>query len=677
MSLTNLRLKEAYDSVEDNIIEDFLIPVLSSSKKYYRITGFFSSTALAIAARGLFPFIKNGGEMKIISSIKFQKKDLKAIKDGLLTPEKVIESVMIEELDKTDNKNILDRIKLLAWMVATNHLEIKVAIKTADSVEGDLVDVSSYGLFHQKVGIFVDGQDSIITFSGSINETKSGWFHNIEEFKVFRDWEEGEKKYVESDLNKFHRYWDNKVSKIRTFSIPEAVRKKLISLAPKDIDKLKRLDVVLKTKERYPLRDYQQNAITNWFENKRKGIFEMATGTGKTFTAIGVLRRLLKENKQMLTVISVPFIHLTTQWKRELDKFDLKALEYHSQSKDDVDLNLFNYRHGINLQLIIITVHNTFSSRKFIERINQVEGDILLIADECHWLGAKKRKEGLIEKYTLRLGLSATPFRWLDETGTNDLLNYFNGIVYDFPLNKAIPTHLTPYKYYPIFINFTEGELSRFKQHSKKIATEIETHKSNVREKIDIIRVERSKLVQNASNKIIELEELLDSLPRTISHCLVYCSPEQIKKVQYLINKKGYLQHKITEKENLKERNKYMAKFAEGEYKFLTAIKCLDEGVDIPATKTAILLSNSGNPREFIQRRGRILRKAQNKEFAQIYDFIVMPPISEYVFSDKHSVIEYQFIKKEFDRYKEFGNLAMNSSECLRTIEQYEMQLRK
>lgn len=674
MGFSELKLKEAYDSVDDLIVETFLVPVLTNARKYYRITGYFASSALAVAARGLFPFIKNNGEMRIITSINFHKRDLKAIKDGLVKPEKIIESIIIDELENIDNNDIRDRIRLLAWMVATNHLEIKIAIRNSD-IDNNYLDISSRGLFHQKVGILFDEENRILSFSGSINETKSGWIHNIEEFKVFKDWEPGEKKYVESDLNKFFRYWDNKADKITTYSIPEAAKKHLISMAPRDLNELKHLEFN-SFASRIHFRSYQEMAIDEWINNAKKGIFEMATGTGKTFTAIGALQELIKEKKRLLVVITVPFIHLTLQWKNELSKFDFKASEYHSQSKDDIDSKLFNFKHKLTNYLIIVTVHNTFSHKKFREKIEKINDDILLIADECHWLGAPQRKKGLSDVYSFRLGLSATPFRWLDEVGTNELLDYFNGIIFKFPLDKAIPEFLTPYKYHPIFVNFNSEELERFKKFSEIIATHVEEKKYDYREKIDIIRVKRSKLVQNALNKFIEFEKLLDSFSRDINHCLVYCSPEQIKIVQETINKKGYLQHKITEKEDLTTRNRYISKFAEGEYKFLTAIKCLDEGVDIPATKIAILMSNSGNPREFIQRRGRILRKAPNKEYAIIYDFIVMPPFSEYVFSADHKTIEYQFIKKEFDRYKEFGSLAINSSECLETIKQYEKQMR-
>ena len=680
MCLMDLSLKVAYDSSEDDLIQDFYVPVLSCAIKYYRTTGFFSSTSLALAARGLFPFIKKGGKMKIISSVNINSKDIKAIKDGLVKPEEIIERIILEELENIGEGEKLDRFKLLAWMVANNQLEIRIAVKDMWDIDDiEILLALNEGMFHQKIGIFVDEHNSMISFSGSLNETQGGWYNNIEEFKVFKSWEEGVREYLESDLNKFFSYWENKSSNVKTFSFPEAAKGKIISLAPKDLRELAHLedsDDHTLDSVGIKLRSYQEEAIEKWFLNGQSGILEMATGTGKTFTAISILRRIQDEKNKLLTIITVPLIHLASQWKRELAKFNIHAIEYHSQSKDPVTLELFNLKHGIIDNLVIIAVHNTFSSPKFVKSISDVNFEVLLIADECHWLGAEQRRKGLLDTYTKRLGLSATPARWLDEEGTNQLLRYFDGIVFSFPLDQAIPKFLTEYNYHPIFVNFTDEELKEFKKITKDIAIladeEIDL---KIEQKIGVIRIDRSKIIQNASNKFHLLEELLDSMPSDITHVLAYCSPEQLRHVQDLINNRGYLQHKITQVEKLAQRNLFIKKFAEGEYQFLTAIKCLDEGVDIPATKIAIMLSNSGNPKEFIQRRGRILRKSENKQYATIYDFIVMPPLTEISYSENHKKIEYQFIQKELSRYREFAKLAKNSNDCLHIIDIYEKQV--
>jgi len=671
VDLTELNLKVSYDSSEDNIVEDFLVPVLSCSKKYLRITGFFSSTALSVASRGLFPFVKNGGQMKIISSIKLSREDLEAIKEGLLKPEEIIEKNVLHELNSVEEGTLLDNVKLLAWMVANKNLEIKIAIKLG-SEETDIDSLYEYNknLFHQKIGIFIDNNNNKLSFSGSLNETMGGWKTNIEEFKVFKSWEKGSRKYLECDLEKFFRYWENKSPSLRTYSIPEAAKLRLIKLAPKDLDDLAYLNPHKKQNKIIQLRGYQKKAIENWFKNGEKGILEMATGTGKTITSIMILKELQKKYSRLFTVITVPYIHLVTQWKRELKKFGIDALEYHSEKKENVDLNIFNYRHKITNQIVIITVHATFSSNSFVKIISKIN-DLFLIADECHWLGAKKRRLGLIQEYSKRLGLSATPFRWLDQEGTNFLLSYFDKIVFKFTLGDAIPIYLTPYKYYPILVEFTPDEIKAYQKFSENIGAIIAKNELNMKDKIRLYSVKRANLVINAKNKYKLFEDLVKSFPRSISHCLVYCSPEQLRTIQKIINKRGFLQHKITQKEGMKEREIYIEKFAKGEYKFLTAIKCLDEGVDIPATKIAFFLSNRENPKEFIQRRGRILRKFENKEFAEIYDFIVIPPAQNLAGNKISRKMEISFIKREFDRYIEFASLALNSEECIKTLKNY------
>jgi hypothetical protein len=287
MGFRNLNLKEAYDSIEDQIVDDFLIPILKKSKKYYRITGLFSSSALAIASKGIFSFIRNNGKMKILTSVNFHEKDLKAIKKGLKEPEEVIESIVLSELENISNLNVQSRIQLLSWMIAKNLLEIRIAIPNSNYL-GSFGKGKNFGLFHQKVGLFFDDENNVISFSGSINETISGWLHNIEEFKVFKSWVNGEKKFLESDLNKFFRYWENKVDKIKTFTIPEAAKNKMISMAPKDLKELEELSETIKNNEKKPRLWKHQEKALNIFIEKKKGILEMATGTGKTYTALRI-----------------------------------------------------------------------------------------------------------------------------------------------------------------------------------------------------------------------------------------------------------------------------------------------------------------------------------------------------------------------------------------------------
>ena len=179
MSLQKIFFKKAYSSDFDNILLDFYIPALECTIEYNRLAGFFSSKTLAIAARGILCLIKNDGKINLIVSPKLQKKDLEIINNAYETPEKYIEQNMLKELENLEDEFVKDHLFALGWMIANKKLEIKVAIVYDNDQKLLSYDEIQYcGLFHQKVGILKDSEGNIITFSGSVNETASGWLGN-------------------------------------------------------------------------------------------------------------------------------------------------------------------------------------------------------------------------------------------------------------------------------------------------------------------------------------------------------------------------------------------------------------------------------------------------------------------------------------------------------------------
>jgi superfamily II DNA or RNA helicase len=344
---------------------------------------------------------------------------------------------------------------------------------------------------------------------------------------------------------------------------------------------------------------------------------------------------------------------------------------------------------GNTQKLIVLTTYNSFSSKDFIRIIKNNSAKIFLIVDEVHGVGAPQRKKGLIEDYDFRLGLSATPKRWFDLEGTEKLFNYFGGIVFKFSLKEAInqvnpntgKTYLAPYEYKPYFIGLTEAELIKYKEDTRKIRKAYYQAKDD-EEKEDVFNrlcIKRQDIIKNAVNKYKKFEEIIDQLGE-LKHCLIYCSPQQVNKVKNIIDKKGIIWHEFTQNEGTKSMKKYeglserqfiLKEFAKGTYQALVAMKILDEGVDVPPARIAILLCSSGNPRQYIQRRGRILRHHPGKKKAIIHDIIVIPEISPNVdkgFSD----LEKKIVKKEIKRYKEFSDVAINRLECLEKIDELE-----
>lgn len=695
MGLTELGLKRFYDSDSDDILRDFYIPALSESVIYKRLTGFFSSTCLAVAAKGIIRLISNGGRMSLISSAKFRREDIEAIVEAYESPERIIERAMLEELGNLENQFVKDHVRALGWMIAKGKLEIKIAIvydKKGNPLDERTVD--ERGIFHQKVGILEDLEGNQVSFSGSDNESASGWQGNIEEFKVFRSWVEPEKEYFFADLSKFEKFWQGHAKRTRVVDIPRAIEEKLVEIAPESLEELD-LDRWIKKKGQgnlLELRNYQVKAIRSWLANNKKGIFEMATGSGKTLAALGCLRETLEAQARLIVIISSPFIHLSEQWIGETNKANIncsKLVANSSQSKwrDNLVDSLMDVENGISDRLIVLTTHNALSSADFMNIIVKSKErmptqKLFLIVDEVHGIGAPERKRGLIEQYDFRLGLSATPKRWFDYEGTDKIFNYFGDVVFQFSLKNAIDEgYLTPYVYKPHFTRLTPQEMTRYEFETSKVCRAYYSSKDDDKrdEMFTLLCIKRQKIIRNATNKFAVFENILNELDE-MRHCLIYCSPQQIRRVQNILNKRNIIQHKFTQAEGtrpekrfgwLSERDFLIKGLSEGVYHALVSMRCLDEGVDVPPARIAIMLANSGNPREYIQRRGRVLRKFPGKKFAVIHDIIVEPTLKPKISHELKS-LETKIVAKELRRYKEFARSAKNATECLDKISEIE-----
>jgi len=695
VSFLDLELKHDYDSEEDDILHDFYVPVLSKAKKYCRLAGFFSSSALAVAAKGMSPFIKNQGSMKLIVGARLQKRDIEAIKEGLEDPEKVIAEMMLEDLEQIQEEFVRDHVKALAWLVAKNQLDIKVAI-VVDRY-GQPMDYETAlrrGIFHQKVGILEDEDGNLLSFSGSVNESATAWEDNIEEFKVFRSWVGAEKEYFEADFSRFNKFWEGHATRTKVVDIPKAIKEKFIQIAPNNIEELDldRWAPGDKQARAIELRKYQQEAVQNWLSSDKKGIFEMATGTGKTIAALSCLKKTLETENKIVVVISSPFIHLSEQWIREFDKLNVssdKVLADSSQNRwrDKLVDSILDVENGISERLIVLTTHNTFSSADFMNIIRESKKRVpqlkfLLIVDEVHGIGAPERRNGLIEEYDYRLGLSATPKRWFDFEGTDKIFGYFGDVVFEFSLKNAIDEgYLTPYFYKPHFTSLTPEEMEKYQEETRKISRAY--YRSKDEDKKDeiftLLCIKRQKIIRNATNKLVVFKEILDEISE-IKHCLIYCSPKQIRTIQEILNQRNIVQHKFTEIEGTKpqdrfgglsERDFLIKQFSEGKYQALVSMRCLDEGVDVPPARVAIMLDNSGNPREYIQRRGRVLRKYPGKENAVIHDIIVEPVLRPTI-SHELGSLERRIIAKELERYRDFARSSQNAEGCLKMMQNLE-----
>lgn len=677
MSLKDLEIKHEYDSDEDCLPTQFYIPVLSESIKYYRRSGFFSSSSLAVSAQGLAELIKKDGEMKLICSVQLSREDYNSIERVLDDPYKFLEETQIgKDLDNIADDFERDHVEALGWMLANGFLQIKIAFPRKGK-----------GLYHPKVGIFLDDEGNYISFSGSENETFNGMLENVEEFKVFRSWHnEWEKADADSDLDKFQKEWSGLRKKTVVIDLPKFLKDELVKFAPHDKADLKILKEnfysnYTKSNKSLPSRDYQNTAVANWFKNNCKGIFNMATGTGKTITALNCYKELReKSENNFLTLIVCPQQHLVGQWIEEIEKyFDnyIFSTVNNSHWSSDIKNFLADTSFG-NLKFpFLLTSHRKFSSEDFLKiiyhHLKKYNLEVLIIVDEVHGVGASKYQKGLCPLYKYRLGLSATPKRYFDDEGTQYLKDYFSRSVYEYKLKDAIKNgFLTPYYYVPHFVSLEGEELEEYLELTKKIAIKYENNKNFEDLSLTQDFIKRQAIIDNANSKLKELKVILNNEEK-IDHLLVYCSSKhrngikQINEVRKILNNMDIISHKFTGEENIEERMAIIRNFEQGDYKALTAMKCLDEGVDITSAKMAIFMSSTSNPREYVQRRGRVLRKFPGKEIAIIHDLVVLPSLKNLTLSEK------TIIDKELNRFYEFRDGATLESYiyCNKLLDQW------
>lgn len=640
------------DSSTTDLIQDFYIPLLSKSVMYKRGAGYFTTNWLQSAARGITQLADNGGTAKWITSPILDESDWEAIKTGdEAKRNRALQTSLSETVSELEAALDDDTRNAIAWMIADGLLELKLAVPEP-SLGGD---------FHDKFGVFIDEKGNRIGFQSSQNDSKHA-LTNYEGYRVDCDWiSNREATAVDGHENRFDRLWNDENEHVRTYSIPESIKEQIADTRDYGARPYEQPDSVADGPEDFSLREYQQEAVDAWIENNYRGLFQMATGTGKTFTALAALEQYAKSvDKPLLTVIAVPVTHLASQWADEMSIFDLPKphLLFGSVSKSwkqELSRITTNIELATKDHEIVITTHQSLYNDDFRERVKRLPGPIAFIGDEVHGLGSDEQRSGLIEAYDARIGLSATPERYYDEAGSRYLLNYFDEIVFEYPLADAIPEYLTPYEYHPIIVEMTEEEVEEYKKQSRKVAA-VAASEDIDDETLSQVASQRADIVKSAERKYEALREQLSQMDNP-HHLLVYTNDSQISEVQSILTDYGIIQHKFTNEEDEETRDQLLDSFEKEEYGALVAMKCLDEGVDVPATERAILMSNSGNPKQFIQRRGRVLRQAEGKDKSVIYDMFVVPTMTP---NDEIPAVEKKILERELDRFEEFAENAMN-----------------
>lgn len=684
MSLIDLNIKSEYRSLIDNVVDDFYVPVLKESVLYQRAVGFFSSSALIAISKGVEGLISNGGKIQIIASPRLSQEDIDEIRKGYEV-RKVLERALLRGIETHNSVEDISRLSYIASLIANGVLDIKIAFLSTNN---------EIAMYHEKMGIMSDIEGNAVAFSGSMNESENAFSANYESFDVFCSWT-NEKERVFQKQMAFQAIWNDYEPGVETIDFPEAVKDRIYAfnnslrrnsgLKPPEENSLPEDAMFLPPD--FKIRPYQESAIQNWKENGYCGIYDMATGTGKTLTALASIEQLFSDNHKRLGVVIVcPYQHLVEQWVEDIVRFGIKPIVgYSSSSQKSWKKNLAQAVRSFNLRVsdffCFITTNASFVTKIVQDQIGILSEDVVFVVDEAHNMGATNYRRYLPDNIKYRLGLSATIDRHNDESGTTALAEYFGKKCIAYSLKDAIDSQmLTRYYYYPVLTYLDQDELSDYLSITGQLAKAI--HKKNgkvvLTERAKQLLIKRSRIVAGAKGKLPELQRQI--APHIDDkHILVYCgattvrdeddadfSKRQIDLVADLLgNTLNMRVGRFTSQESAQERAQIREAFAEGNaLQVLVAIKCLDEGVNIPSIKTAFILASSTNPKEYIQRRGRVLRKFPGKEFAVIYDFITLPFPVNTIATQNSTIIDSTkgLIKRELIRMMDFADIAENPS---------------
>jgi superfamily II DNA or RNA helicase len=375
-----------------------------------------------------------------------------------------------------------------------------------------------------------------------------------------------------------------------------------------------------------------------------------------------------------VVVIVAPFQHLADQWNDELLERGVRAhLAYENTADWSETWALARHRaRALGRAFYVLTTYATIGKPALLDRLAPLAPRTLFVADECHYLGAERTQGVMALPVPYRLGLSATPQRHFDDDGTAALLAYFQGIVFEYGLRVAIDAgHLTPYEYRPEPVELTSTEFEAYRELTERIgraAAMAHAGVPNAEESLKSLARQRARLLNNAEGKLDWLREKLQGRTREeLTYTLVYAGDVLFPQVTRLLGiELGIPIHAFTSEQSRKVRADLLRRFAAGDVSVLVAMKCLDEGVDVPPTRTAYFLASTSNPREFVQRRGRILRRSPGKTHAIVHDAIAVPPdgASLAAFDD----VERATLRSQFQRIEEFGREALNAVEADRLL---------
>ena len=731
MKFDDLEIGSAYTSETSSVYYDFFNKILKNSTKYCRFGGLFSGKKFVQCADGLQEFLKdNGGQMELAIIPIFDEKDIHALKTE--SKMKIISEQWKIEIDKIKDALEENHVKALAWMIAHDRLKIKLILPHHEDgtplSKKELLDVDE---FRNEVGIFFNKEDGNepLSFKGNFNFDNEEFPDGYVDLRTSRMWIDSEKEHLDAEFNKFHEFWDTDSCEIGNIKCKiEPLKDELLTYfeqtSPSSLEEIETL------KKLPRLFDYQKDARDAWIDNGGVGIFEMGTGTGKTFTGIGCIKKLQEKHKKLLVIVAVPFVNLVDQWKEEMNRwyFDppariLDGTGWIGKLHDEIK----HFNKNSNSVNILICTHAKFARQELLDEIKEAKVPMMLIVDEAHHVGSgntakdndgvvslEGARKGLSDDYKYRLALSATIDRHHDDDGTAALRDYFTGpngdTVYEYSLERAIAEKkLCEYYYYPYFVELTSLEFDRYREMTYRAVKLLRSKDPVMRAKGEDLIKRRAVIIRDAEEKITKFPEIMKDLIKEfdgdVRHLLLFCSENQYEDLEKLLdypelnfnynNRIAHVRITYEDPPNKKDRPKRIEQFRNEMWHVLLANRVLDEGMDVPQAKSCIIMASTTNPAQFIQRRGRVLRKfngkyndGTEKKYAYIFDLLVRPKIDElenvsvdedYPIEDLKEARKYEIkiVRNQLEKIETMSNLAKNKLQLKQKIDEFKYGLPK
>jgi superfamily II DNA or RNA helicase len=649
--LADLKLETEYRTSDSDPAAEFYNPCLLRASTYDRAVGYFRSSVFAVSGRGILDLAQRGGRIRLVCSPEITPEDWEAIERGHQDREHVIAAALSREMDRlSESLETRRHTETLATLIRLGILELQIAIRSP-----------SHGMFHEKLGIFGDHRGNGVSFKGSSNETWNGWHEwvNLESIEVFCSWrDDNERNRVERHRTYFERLWSGNVRGLEVVAIPEAFRLRLDSLARSDLGN----ESQPHSNTRTPL-PHQEDALSAWHDAGRRGVLKHATGSGKTFTALLALREHLAAGSP--AVVVVPSTLLLDQWMAEINETIPEATVLAVGAGNNTwrkrgRLESFTSSAPSLGPRIVLSTMQTASKEEFRRRL-RTGPHLMVVADEVHQIGSRENARVLEVESGPRLGLSATPERYGDFEGTRRIFEYFGPIIDPVvTLEDAIKAgRLVEYQYFPHPVNLTADETERWQKFSEQISREVARSEKDssghivISERAKLLLIQRSRIAKKARGKIALAVATLSKHFREGDSWLVYC--EDIDQLHEILSELRRANLQASEyysgmPGDPKATLDWLRQFGG----IVVSVRCLDEGVDIPSVSHALILASSQNPRQFIQRRGRVLRRSPSKQFAVVHDAIVVPP---HVHAEPEQAA---LARSEMSRAIEFARSAVN-----------------